>query len=434
MFAVGLYAVTLFVFPSNLVIGVLGGQGFVAGLVALTLFGWWVVSTLLGSHDPVAVRHPTRGVLVYLAVMSLISWALTPFHGLTVTQQLGADRWLVMLAQYAGVVLVAAEGLSRRGLMTVLRLTVLGAAFCAFVAVLQLLLDVDLSGIIRGSLPGFSVDLSHDVYEDRGALQRVFGTSAHPIELGVISGMLLPVAIVVAMQDRSRSALRRWVPVLLIALAIPASVSRSAVLTAVVSSAVLILCLPPRPRLTALVIIPLGTFVVGLMRPGYFRTLADLVGAGSADTSVSGRLADVPLVQRLVAEHPWFGFGGGTYVPGNALDILDNQYFKSAIELGLVGLTGLLAWLLLPVLIGIDARRRSGDPGLRAVAGALTGAALASAVASYTFDGLAFNMYGGLHALVVGCIGTCWLLARAERRQASSDTARPGDSALLRGS
>ena len=34
---------------------------------------------------------------------------------------------------------------------------------------------------------------------------------------------------------------------------------------------------------------------------------------------------------------PWLGRGGGTYLAPDATRILDNQYLKSAIETGLIG-------------------------------------------------------------------------------------------------
>ncbi len=413
--ALGTYAIALFVFPSDLVLRIVGGQGYVAGLIALLLFAAWAVSCVLGAHEPFSVRHPTRGAVAYLTVTSLVCWALTPLHGLTATQQLAADRWILMLAAIAGVVLVAAEGLgSVSALFKVIRLAVFGAAFCAFVAILQWLFTIDLSGIIRQSLPGFTVDESVVVYQARGALQRVFGTAMHPIELGVVEGMMLPLAITVAVLDRSRSGMRRWAPVALIALAIPASVSRSAVLAMVIASVVLVLSLPARPRVTALVMLPIGAFILGIARPGYLRTLAEFVGAGSNDTSVATRLSDYPLVQRFVSEHPWFGSGGGTYIPDNLIDVLDNQYFKGAIELGLAGMTGMIAYFFVPVLTALVARHRSTDPRLRAIAGALAGSALAGALCAYTFDALTFNMFVGVQAFIAGCAGACWVIANRD--------------------
>ncbi|SNS67453.1 O-antigen ligase [Geodermatophilus saharensis] len=408
--AVGTYALCLFVFPSDLVLRVVGGQGFVASLVALGLLGGWGLSVLLGLHNPLLVRHPTRGVVGLWAVTSLACWAMTPFHGLSGTQQLSADRWIMLIASSAGVVLVAAEGLeTREALLSVLRLAVLGAAFCSLVAVLQWVLTLDLSGIIRQSLPGFEVNSTYSVYQPRGALTRVTGTTLHPIELGVVAGMMMPLALALAIQDRSRGAWRRWGPVALIGLSVPASVSRSAVLSVLVALVVFVVLLPARTRASAVVFLPVGALLLVLARPGYIRTLATFIGAGSDDLSVSSRLDDYPMVQKMVAEHPWLGTGGGTFMPLDALDILDNQYLKGAVELGVIGLTGVVAWLVIPVVTALHARHRSADPTLRLVAAALAGAACANAVSSATFDSLSFNMFAGLHALVVGCIGACWI-------------------------
>jgi O-antigen ligase len=240
----------------------------------------------------------------------------------------------------------------------------------------------------------------------------VTGTALHPIELGVVAGMMLPIAIAVAMHDRTRSPLSRWLPVALIGLAVPASVSRAAVLATLLGTVLLVVSMPARARVTALVLFPVGAFLAVLVRPGYVTTLASFVGAGSDDSSVAARLVDYPMVQRMVAENPWFGTGGGTFMFHNTFEILDNQYLKSAIELGVVGMIGLLAWFLGPIFIGAAARRRATDPVLRALAGALTAAAAAGAVSSATFDSLSFNQFAGLHALVVGCIGAAWVLSR----------------------
>lgn len=421
----GTYVLALFVFPSNLVLRIVGGQGYVAGLIAMLLFAAWAASCIVGAHDPFTVRHPTRGAVAYLAVTSFVCWSLTPLHGLDATQRLAADRWIMMLAGITGVVLVTAEGIgSVTALLKVLRLAVYGAAFCAVVALLQWLLTIDLSGVIRQSLPGFTVDKTVSVYEARGALQRVFGTTMHPIELGVVAGMMLPVAIAVALHDRGGSGVRRWLPVVLIATSVPASVSRSGVLAAAISCVVLMLAMPARQRVTALLLLPVGAFALGIARPGYLRTLAEFVGAGANDTSVSTRLEDWPLVVQLVGEHPWFGNGPGTYIPDNLIDVLDNQYFKSAIEMGLLGMTGLVAYFTVPVLTALSARHRSRDPRLRTIAGALAGSALAAAVCAYTFDALTFNMFVGVQAFVAGCAGACWVISGRET-PAPEDHATP---------
>ena len=130
-------------------------------------------------------------------------------------------------------------------------------------------------------------------------------------------------------------------------------------LAAIISLVVLILTMPARQRITALLFLPVGAFVLGVARPGDTPTLAEFVGAGSNDSSVATRLVDWSLVVRMVTARPWFGTGGGTYTADNLIDVLDNQYFKAAIELGLGGMTGLVAYFIVPVLTALSARHRS---------------------------------------------------------------------------
>ena len=51
--------------------------------------------------------------------------------------------------------------------------------------------------------------------------------------------------------------------------------------------------------------------------PGLIGTLTSFFEAGTSDDSVMARVYDYPEVERLVHEAPWFGHGGGTYMPEN---------------------------------------------------------------------------------------------------------------------
>ena len=136
------------------------------------------------------------------------------------------------------------------------------------------------------------------------------------------------------------------------------------------------------------------------------------------------RVYDYPEVERLVYQAPWFGHGGGTYLPENPMYILDNQYLKTAIELGLVGVVVLAAYFLVPFISALVARRRSGDPELRLLCAALAGAALAAGACSLTFDSLSFPMFSNVYALVIGLIGACWRLAAAGVAPAETPSGR----------
>jgi O-antigen ligase len=188
-----------------------------------------------------------------------------------------------------------------------------------------------------------------------------------------------------------------------------------------VALAVFVVLMPARQRLIGLCAVPFGLCAVFMSAPGIIGTLTSFFQAGTSDPSVATRVDDYPLAERLVHQAPWFGHGPGTYITDNAFDIFDNQYLKTAVELGLVGLVALVAYLALPVIFALLARRQSRDPELRMLCAALAGAALAATACSFTFDSLSFPMFANVSALVIGLIGACWRLAAAGRGPAPAD-------------
>jgi O-Antigen ligase len=407
-----LFAIALMVIPSDTVIKTIGAIGYPAALVGMFAFGAYVAATLLGLHTPLQHRHPVRSVLCLLWLAALASYVLLDHGTLDGTQVASADRTLMQLAVISGVVLVAAECLtSLNDVRRVLRALVWGGAFCGVIAAFQFWMNLDLTPYLR-ELPGFSLNFDNPAIIDRGGLNRVSGTAIYPIELGVVAGMLMPLAIYLALWDTDSSTWRRWVPVALIALAIPTSVSRSAIISVATALAVLLVLMPVPQRLFALCALPFAVVGVFMSAPGIIGTLTSFFQAGTSDPSVATRVDDYPLVERLVHESPWFGHGGGTYMPVDVLDVLDNQFLKTAIELGLIGVVALAAYLLVPVVAALIARRQSSDPELRLLCAALAGAGLASAACSLTFDSMAYAMFYGVHALVIGLIGATWRMAR----------------------
>lgn len=427
------FAIALFVIPSDTVIAAIGAGGYAAALIGMFAFTALVTVSLLGLHNPLGRRHPIRAVLCLLWLSVLASYVLMDRNALTVPELASADRMLMQLAVITGIALIAAEFLrSLHDVRRVLRVLCWGGAFCGVVAALQFWISLDVAPYLR-DLPGFSHNATDIGIGNRGGLNRVSGTSIYPIELGVVAGMLLPLAIYLAIYDTTRSRRRRWAPVGLIALTIPASVSRSAVIAVAAAVGVLVVMMPARQRLFALCALPFGLAAVFMTAPGVIRTLLTFFGAGTTDPSVAARVSDYPLVEQYLHHAPWFGRGGWTYFPDNAIDILDNQFLKTAIELGLVGVVALTAFFLVPTISALIARRQSSDPELRLLCAALAGAALAATVCSFTFDSLSYPMFTGLYALVIGLIGAAWQLAAAEApaRDRSSIEAVPINRTLL---
>jgi O-antigen ligase len=423
------YAFTTMVFPSNAVFRPIGGYGFIAGLIAMFAFAGWAASTFLGFHNPLDHRHPTRAAIIALWMVTLISYAFMALTERNPADRLAADRWLMQVAAISGIVLVAAECLnSLHNIKRVLRALVWGGAFCGVVAALQFFLHRDISPWLR-SIPGFTILNASAGIDYRGGVSRVAGTAMHPIELGVVASMLLPLAIYLLVYDVERRPWKRLLPTFCIAIAIPASVSRSAVVAIILGLGIFVILLPSRQRVVALAAAPFAVAGIFLTARGFISTITRFFLAGHKDTSISHRTDNYPYVEQLVRQAPLFGHGGGTYAPGG-LHILDNQYLKSMIELGVVGVCVLIFFVLLPVFTALVARWRTSDPDLRVLCGALAGSAIAAAVCSATFDSLSFPMFASVEALVVGLVGACWRLASGEPNSQIGSPAHPSLSTI----
>lgn len=413
-----IYVVCLFVLPSNATIGVLGGAGSAADVVALlgaVLYLGWV---LMGAHNPRGLRYPTRLAFLFMWLATSASYVSLQFRERTPTETNGADRWLLFLLGTTAVAFLAAEGLrSFASVIRLMRTLLWAASFCAVVAALQFLGHRDLAQTIGSHLPGFHYVGWFSGVEQRGDLRRVPGTTTNPIEMGADASMLLPIAIAVLVIDRERPLWKRLVPLILIGLCIPMSVSRTAVLATTVAMLFFIPQVRRTLRLAVLALVPVGVGAIGLIVPSYIGTIAGFFSAGGTDTSVRARTGDYTYVAQLVAQHPFFGRGPWAFIPDNALDILDNSYLTWLVEFGWIGLVILVVfYMVLPIAAAVTVRRRTIDPGRRLTAAAISAALGAAALASATYDGLNFPTNFGLEALFIGITGALWVQTAGEPR------------------
>jgi O-antigen ligase len=427
-FALGLiqaYVFLLLLVPSNTVLAPVGAAGFPAALLGVLAFGLYGAWMLLGTHDPLRHRYPTRLAFLALWATSLVSYIVCQYSDRSIIESNGADRWLLFLAGLTGIALVAAEGLrSMDDIRRAIRAVVWAGAVCGVVAALQFWLAFDLAALVGQSIPGFTYNGSIGGIQGRGSLNRVPGTTLHPLELAAVTSLLLPLAVALAITDRGRSVVSRWTPVVLIGLCVPFSVSRSAILTVAVALAVLVVQLPARRRVAGLALVPFAVVAAFATIPGVIGTLGAYFRNAGSDTSISTRIDDYPLVESLVRQRPWFGQGGGTYLPDDLLTVLDNAYLKWVIEFGLVGLAVLLVfWVALPIMTALVARKRARTDETATLAAAMAAGLCAAAVAGVTFDSLAFPTFTCLLALVIGLLGALWQeIARQGRRTGPEPT------------
>lgn len=415
---VGFTLAAIFIFPATMVIEPIGASGTVPTLLCLLLLVLWMLSWLWGLHDPVPVRHPGRlavGVLLLASFASYIALYAGWTGGSTDTTRASADRWLLLLAASAALILVVAE--SARTLAHALQLVralLAGAFFCCLVGVVQFVFRVNPVEWIQAAMPGFTYNGGDTPFQIRGALMRVSGTTFHSIEFGVVAAMLIPLSIWRALNDPRGRRWFHWTQTALLVFAVATTVSRSGILALIVALVVFLPFLPRMLRRRLLLTTPFIVAGLFLLVPGFVGTIGAALGADTSDPSIATRVNNYPRVVELLDARPFLGTGPGNYTPPDALKILDNQYLGSLVTLGLVGLIATIIYFLLPGVATILAARAAVDPVLKSLAGAVAAGALVAAACSMTFDSLSFPVFALLYPALVGLAGGVWRLVRTQ--------------------
>jgi hypothetical protein len=226
--------------------------------------------------------------------------------------------------------------------------------------------------------------------------------------------MILPVAVVLALRDRPRSALRRWFPVAAIAAGMTLAGSRSAIIGLAIGLIVLVPALARRERWVLVGSIVVFTGLVYAAAPRVVSNLRYLFISAGEDSSSQSRTEGIGMVTEFVTRNPVFGRGFGTFLP--VYKILDNQYYALAIELGILGLLAFLAVSATAIVCSVVAARRvpeATEPLTRALGFALAASLAAGTVLLALFDGLSFAQAAGTLFLFLGLAGAYWRLVRA---------------------
>ncbi|HEY9314825.1 O-antigen ligase family protein [Williamsia sp.] len=408
-------AVTVFLIPPNFVFAPLGANGFVAMILALFVFGLWITSAAWGLHDPVGFRNPARLALGILWFVTAASYVVMSAGPAGLAGRMSADRWVLTLMAITGIALTTAEFVrGPAAIRSLIRAMTWGATLCAMIAICQFAFGIDPVKWISEALVGMTDNGGNTTFQTRAEFTRVAGTMFSPIELGVVMSLMLPFAVWRGLFDRSRYRWLPWAQCVFIAAAAVCTVSRSMLLSLLVVCLFSIPFLPRTARLWAAVAVPVAVVAVFVTVPGMIATLKGTLTVGSADPSITTRLNNYPRVEAMVSDRPWFGTGPGTYLPENALKILDNQYLKSSVEMGIAGAVAVALFFGLTAFAGLLAARHFRDPEMKALAGAVFGAGSASLVASAAFDSFSFPTFTLISGFIAGLSGVVWLAARGE--------------------
>ena len=402
------FVVLLFAVPSKLIVAPLGGAGSPAQLLGLVALLLWASATLSRRRSPRSARNPVRFAMLVFVGVTIVSYVAAMVRPIDELELSAADRGLLMLFGWLGIVLLTSDGISSQERLTVLlrRLATAGGAV-GLLGIVQFETGMTFTNLIQ--IPGLSESgaLAAAV-GDRDGFSRPAGTAVHPIEYGIVLTMLLPIAIHVALSDRSRSLLRRWAPVGFLAAAVPISISRSAIVCSIVVLAFLVPSWAARLRRRAYVAIAALGAAMFVLVPGIIGTLLGLFSGIGSDTSAQSRTGSYAIAWEFISRAPLFGRGFQTFLP--AYHILDNQYLLYTIETGFIGLAALLGLFLTGIVTARRGRRLSADPDAQQLGQALAASLAAGAASFALFDALSFPQVASLVMLVLGLIGAYYRL------------------------
>jgi polysaccharide biosynthesis protein PslJ len=407
------FLVASFAIPSPLILKPLGASGTPADVIGLGLLLWWGLAKLGSAQGVDRGRQPVRiGLLILIlaALCSLVSLFLNPFTEESIN---GAYRGIILFAALAGVALVAADGISTlERLHTLMHRLVTGVALVAGLGLVQWLTGYNPAASLW--VPGLARNLDL-MPQGRSTFIRVQSTTLHPIELGSLLGIVLPIAITYAFlaQDR-RTKQRRWLEVGVIAAVIPMALSRTGVIAAAIGLLAIAMdwSWARRGRMAAAIV---GFMVaIRVAIPGLVGSIFALFSDFSQDTSTKDRAGRWEIAGHYFEQHPWFGMGVNTYYP-TTLHFFDNQYLAIATEMGAVGLAAITLIFLIMAFTARGARLRAVDAETRGLAQALAGISVAMLVIFSTADMLSFVMEMGVFFVLMGVTGALWRLTGGQQ-------------------
>jgi hypothetical protein len=419
--------------PSNLAVPALGGVGTPANVFALCGLLWFLASWLGGRVTAPAGTRSARLAMCVLAAAVLLAYISDASRDSSHEELLGADRGVIALLVWVGLVVLTTAGIQDRARLEVLmrRLVVIGAVVAA-IGFYDFFSGSNIADSIQ--IPGLHTSVSGIEAMNRGDFVRPRSTTAQPLEFGGMLAILLPFAIQQALDpNRSGGRLRRWLPAALIGGALPLTVSRTSIIGVAL---VLLVMLPrwkPQRRWTAIGVLLGAVGAFKMIIPGLIGTLTNLFSSflSNSDSSTQTRTVKYAEIIPYLKQHPLFGRGFGTFTP-DLYFFTDNQWMLIAAEMGAMGVVALLVLGFTGIHQGGAIRRLARTDADRELGQAYLATAVVTLVISATFDALSFPMFAGIFFLTLGTGGSHLgflrreeAAERAARRQTPEPVAEP---------
>jgi polysaccharide biosynthesis protein PslJ len=346
-----------------------------------------------------------RVALLVYTVACLASLVAAMTREITDTEVLGAYRGVIDLVAWFGLVIVISQTVTDLGaLETLLRRALVLGSVVAAIGIFEFYSKINITDYIH--IPGLTTAGTVTTAALRDGLARPSSTADQPLELASVMSMLLPFALHQALYPSRRGLIRQWLPVVLIAAAIPMTVSRTGIIGVVVALVILVLTWNRQQKIWFSIYAALSVVALKFAASGLITTIINFVqgtfGSNvSGDIGVTSRTSAWAADWQYIVARPIFGRGFRTFVP-QIYRFNDNQYLTSLVETGFIGLACFCALFLAALHCAGSGRRLARDAKSRHLGQAIVASIAAGAVCSATFDALEFSMFCGILFFVFG--------------------------------
>lgn len=403
------YVLLLMLIPSTLVLTALGSAGSPATMLALLLMCWYLVTWMSPATIP-RRSQPVRVAGILFLCVIVASYISANRHIMSTIEQDGADNGIILVVGWIGILLLAADGIANMERLRVLLSRIVAAAtVMAGLAITQFFTGINIASHIV--IPGLSDQNPFVALNSRADLNRPSATALTPIELAAVLAICLPIAIHMARFAPGERRGRRWTLVMIIGIALPLTLSRTA-FTALAALALVILpTWPKRDRRIAYLACLAAIGVIYITAHGVIGTITSLFSGIFGDSSTQSRSSAFSLAEPFITQHPWLGTGFNTFFPQTTF-FTDDQYLNSLLSTGIIGLIALLTLFVTGWVTARSARRLIADQQGRDLAQSLAAAVAACAVSFVSLDSFSFAIISGVTFLVLGCTAALWRLTR----------------------
>jgi hypothetical protein len=314
-------------------------------LLCMMVVGWLIaLGCSRGSIRP-RVRFTRVHVMVFLfAAICFAGVALNGANLAVYKEVMPTVKKLLLLVAFVTFFVVASSAIRPGEVRPLLKLMVGLGVVCAIGTIIERQTRFNIFySVWNGVLP-YTKPPEMDVLDDIGRLG-VVGPTSEPLELATLLSLVLPFAIVFALESKTRRRRLLYVAAAAIVMAGAVATARKTSIVAPLTGLAVLVAYRPRVMLRAIAIgiVPLF-IVIHIALPGQLgSTLSQLEPSrAKAVNTDKARVARYDAVRPDIMSHLLFGRGFQSYDPLK-YRYLDNQYLGLLIGTGVLGAAAFLA-------------------------------------------------------------------------------------------